>query len=215
MNVTIIQPPLVQLNTPYPSGAYLKAFFQGIKSGEFSISSSLQIDDIKWLDFSTALFKIFSSKGLSKLFSLSEKQAFKIASESDDETAFQLRRYLSTKDLWITWIDRIVEILCGGNSAREFSHEFVRSPYAPRGNRMENFLYNLSEQGREVSTDDAKILASLALADLADYITAVFDHDFRLISYAEHLGTSTASFEDVKKGLESPVLNSLYKEIIF
>ena len=188
MNVTIIQPPLVQLNTPYPSGAYLKSFFQKIKSGEISGDSSVKIENVQWLDFSTLLFhKIFSKEGLKKLFSLSEKQALKLAATSDEETAFQLRRYLSTKDLWINWIDRIVEILCGGNSAREFSHEFVRSPYAPRGNRMENFLYNLTEQGREVSTDEAKILASLALADMADYITAVFDHDFRLISYAEHL----------------------------
>ncbi|MCF0243106.1 MAG: radical SAM protein, partial [Treponema sp.] len=215
MNVTIIQPPLVQLNTPYPSGAYLKSFFQKIKSGEISGDSSVKIENVQWLDFSTLLFhKIFSQEGLKKLFSLSEKQALKLAATSDEETAFQLRRYLSTKDLWINWIDRIVEILCGGNSAREFSHEFVRSPYVPRGNRMENFLYNLTEQGREVSTDEAKILASLALADMADYITAVFDHDFRLISYAEHLGTSTASFDDVLNGLKAPVLNYFYKEII-
>ena len=28
INTIIIQPPLVQLNTPYPSGAYLLSFFK-------------------------------------------------------------------------------------------------------------------------------------------------------------------------------------------
>lgn len=237
MNVTIIQPPLVQLNTPYPSGAYLKSFFQmirnekidvittdsltkddkqpAVKENSLGLKNGISISDIRWLDLSTELFhKIFSRQGLLKLFELTENKALEMASSSDEETAFQLRRYISNKKLWINWIDRIVEILCGGNSAREFCHEFVRSPYAPRGNRMENFFGELSEQGRDITTDDAKILASLALADLADYITAVFDNDFRLISYAEHLGTSTASFNDVIKGLQSPVLNEFYKTVL-
>lgn len=207
MKVTIIQPPLVQLNTPYPSGAYLKSFFQKVTS-----------DKVQWLDLSTALFhKIFCRQGLTKLFELTENKALKMAEQADtenEETAFQLRRYISTQSLWINWIDQIVEILCGGNSAREFCHEFVRSPYSPRGNRMDNFFGELAEQGRDVTTDDAKILASLALADLADFITAVLDSDFRLISYAEHLGTSTASFDDVIKGLKSPVLNYFYKDVV-
>ncbi|MCQ2585436.1 MAG: radical SAM protein [Treponema sp.] len=215
MNVTIIQPPLVQLNTPYPSGAYLKSFFQMIRDGKVPGLSPDLIENVRWLDLSTALFhKIFCRQGLTKLFALTEKKALSMADSSDEETAFQLRRYVSCQALWINWIDRIVEILCGGNSAREFCHEFVRSPHAPRGNRMENFFGELSEQGRDITTDDAKILASLALADLADYITAVFDSDFRLISYAEHLGTSTASFDDVIKGLKSPVLNEFYKDVL-
>ncbi|MBS7260613.1 MAG: hypothetical protein KIG91_02995 [Treponema sp.] len=215
MNVTIIQPPLVQLNTPYPSGAYLKSFFQMIRDGKIEGLSQNLIGKVRWLDLSTALFhKIFCRQGLTKLFALTEKKALSMADSADEETSFQLRRYVSCQTLWINWIDRIVEILCGGNSAREFCHEFVRSPHAPRGNRMENFFGELSEQGRDITTDDAKILASLALADLADYITTVFDNNFRLISYAEHLGTSTASFDDVIKGLKSPVLNEFYKDVL-
>jgi len=215
MNVTIIQPPLVQLNTPYPSGAYLKAFFQMIKDGRIPDQNGKLIENVRWLDLSTALFhKIFCRQGLTKLFTLTESKALSMSASADEETAFQLRRYISTKSLWINWIDRIIEILCGGNSAREFCHEFVRSPHAPRGNRMENFFGELAEKGRDITTDDAKILASLALADLADYITAVFDNDFRLISYAEHLGTSTASFDNVIKGLKSPVLNDFYNEVL-
>ena len=30
--VIILQPPLVQLNGPYPSGAYLAAFFRGLSA---------------------------------------------------------------------------------------------------------------------------------------------------------------------------------------
>lgn len=215
MKITIIQPPLVQLNTPYPSGAYLKSFFNMLREGKVEGVSQNLIENVRWLDLSTALFhKIFCRQGLTKLFSLSEKKALSMAATSDEVTAYELTRYVSTQNLWINWIDRIVEILCGGNSAREFCHEFVRSPHSPKGHRMENFFGELAEQGRDITTDDAKILASLALADLADYITAVFDHDFRLISYAEHLGTSTASFNDVISGLKSPVLNEFYKDVL-
>lgn len=210
MNITIIQPPLVQLNTPYPSGAYLLSFFNSLKEDYDFIGKT------KWLDTSNLLFhKLFSSEGLKKLFVLSEKKALETAeafeNQGDDESAFQIRRYVSSQDSWILWIDRIVEIVCGGKSAREYVHEFVRSPHVPRGMRMENFLYNL---GREVTADDAQFLASFALADLADYITMVFDQNFRLISYAEKLGTSEVSFDNVIEGLEGPVLKEFYKLVL-
>lgn len=210
MKVTIIQPPLVQLNTPYPSGAYLLSFFNSIKKDYDFIGQT------RWIDMSNGLFhQIFSSKGLKTLFEMSEEKALKMASDyeskGDEETAFQIRRYLNLSEAWIFWIDRIVEIVCGGKSAREYCHEFVRSPHVPRGMRMENYLYNL---GRDVTCDDAQFLASFALADLADYITMVVDPNFRLISYAEKLGTSEVSFDNVIEGLKSPVLTVFFDKVL-
>ncbi len=72
MNVIVIQPPLVQLNSPYPSGAYLKSFFNG--SGHNAV----------WLDLSVRLVhSIFSKNGLKKLFELSKENAMKIASAAE------------------------------------------------------------------------------------------------------------------------------------
>ena len=206
MKVFTIIPPLVQLNAPYPSGAYLTSFFkqEGHKA--------------HWADLSIELFyEIFSREGLERLFSLSEKTALSMADKAekngDDNTAFNIRRYISTKQNWIEWIDFITAVLSGGG-AREKEHQFLYSPFAPRGQRMENFLEQLSEEGREPSVDDVRFLCSYALADLADYITAVFDKEFSLIRYAEALTVDERTFAEVEKGLDSPILEHFYKPVL-
>ena len=202
MKVLLIQPPLVQLNSPYPSGAYLSAFFK-----EMGCQTS-------WLDLSISLFyKIFSSKGLQKLFDLTSEKALQLADKAeragDAGTSFNLRRYVSSADLWINWIDSITGILRGAN--REKEHEFLFSPYAPRGSRMENFLGGL---GREPTVDDVRFLCSYALADLADYITAVFDENFSLVRYAESLTVDDSSFSDIEKKVDSPVMKEFYRDVL-
>jgi len=207
MNVVIITPPLVQLNTPYPSGAYLSAFFK--KCG----------CNAMWYDLNIDLFySIFSREGLTKLFELTEEKALKLASDSeksgDDFTAYNLRRYISTKESWIEWIDFILDALCDGKkgfSSREKEHQFLFSPFAPRGNRMDNYLASLE---CEPSVDNVRFLSSYALADLADYITAVFDSNFSLIRYAEALTVDEASFSEIEKRINSPVMELFFKPLL-
>ncbi len=202
MNVLILQPPLMQLNTAYPSGAYLSAFFKS------------QNCQTKWLDLNIKLFyEIFSKSGLEKLFSLASKNALNIAEKAekseDEATAFNLRRYVSEKNLWISWIDKITAILRG--QGFENAHRFCFGAHVPRGNRMENYLSNLEH---DLTTDDARALASLALADLADFITIAFDKNFSLVRYAESLTISESSFNEIEKGAESPVLKHFYVPLL-
>ena len=202
MKVLVITPPVIQLNSPYPSGAYLCSFFKN------------QNDECNWKDLNISLFyKIFSASGIETLFSLTEKKALEMAdfaeSQNDKNTAFNLRRYICTKQNWIEWIDFIVEILCG--KMREKEHEFLYSPFVPRGSRMENFLASLN---REPTVDDVRFLCSYALADLADYITAVFDKDFSLVRYAESLCVDERDFLQIQKQLESPVLKVFYEQVL-
>ena len=208
LNTIIIQPPLVQLNTPYPSGAYLLSFFKDLYSTH-KINGQ-----VKWYDLSTELFhKIFCKEGLSFIFNKTQSQALKLADkyeqQNNDNAAFQLRRYISQSEKWCNWIDIIIKILCNGN--REYTHEFVRSAHVPRGNRMEQYLSNLN---RDVTVEDSQILASLALADLADYITTVYDQNFALIRYAESLAVSTATFSQAEAQLNSPILTDFYKPLL-
>lgn len=202
MKVLLIQPPLVQLNSPYPSGAYLSAFFKEMGC------------QTRWLDLSISLFyKIFSSRGLRRLFDLTSERALQLADKAersgDEGTSFNLRRYVSSADLWCSWIDLITGILRG--QQREKEHQFLFSPYAPRGNRMENFLGGLS---REPTVDDVRFLCSYALADLADYITAVFDENFSLVRYAESLTVDESSFSDIEKKVDSPVMKEFYRDVL-
>ncbi|MCR4743399.1 MAG: radical SAM protein [Treponema sp.] len=203
MQVLIITPPLVQLNSPYPSGAYLSSYF---KSQGFQTL---------WQDLNIKLYySIFSRQGLTKLFELSQEKALQIAQKAekdgDQATAFNLRRYISTKESWIKWIDFINQFLCSGGQ-REKEHEFLYSPFAPRGNRMLSYLENLNH---EVSVDDVKILASLALADLSDYITVAFDKNFSLIRYAESLAVDERSFSQIQKELDSPIMENFYQPVL-
>ena len=139
MNVITITPPVVQFNTPYPSGAYLTSFFK---------SEGLEA---AWCDLNIHFFySVFSAAGLRKLFDLSEATALKLADkaerEGDEDTAFNLRRYINQKENWIEWIDFITASLCG-KGAREKAHQFLYSPFAPRGSRMENYLAGLERDG--------------------------------------------------------------------
>ena len=197
----------MQLNTPYPSGAYLGAFFKKLNL------------DVHWDDLNIDLYySIFSKAGLEKLFELSTEAALKMIKQSqksgDEASTFNLQRYISTKDSWIKWIDGINAILCSsynGISGRELCHSFIFNPHAPRGARMEQFLSNLN---REATIDDARFLASFALADLADYITACFDSNFSLVRYAESLTINETSFSQIEKAIDSPVLNSFYLPLL-
>lgn len=228
MKVVIIQPPIVQLNTPYPSGAYLQDFFKKLKSFsnldsqlspatfELAKKAGYQIDSVEWKDLSIELFhRIFSKEGISQLFHNTKDKALKMALEAENQgdeiTAYNLRRYVLTKDSWINWIDKIVALLVENKSGRETLHEFVRSAHVPRGSRMETYLANLN---REVSVDDGYLLASLALADLADYITTVYDNNFALIRYAESICASDLSKEEILKTTNSPVLKDYLSPLV-
>ena len=259
MKVVIIQPPIVQLNTPYPSGAYLQDFFKKLKSfsnldSQLSFQSDIksqsdicqasqnaqnpldleaakklspaafelakkagyQIDSVEWKDLSIELFhRIFSKEGITQLFHNTKNKALKMALEAENQgdeiTAYNLRRYVLTKDSWINWIDKIVALLVENKSGRETLHEFVRSAHVPRGSRMETYLANLN---REVSVDDGYLLASLALADLADYITTVYDNNFALIRYAESICASDLSKEEILKTTDSPVLKDYLSPLV-
>lgn len=202
MDVIILQPPLMQLNTAYPSGAYLSDFFK--KQG----------CSVKWIDLNIALFyEIFSRKGLEKLFKLAKDNALSLAEaadkKGDDSTAFNLRRYVSERNLWINWIERITAILRG--QGFECAHAFVFGAHVPRGNRMENYLSSLDHT---LTTDDARSLASLALADLADFISVAFDSNFSLVRYAESLTISESLFSEIEKGADSPVIKNFYEPVL-
>lgn len=211
MNVILITPPVVQVNAPYPSGAYLNAFFKSQNCNSI------------WYDLNIKLFySIFSSAGLTRLFQLSSANALRLAEKAekqgDEATAFNLRRYVSTSQNWIDWIDWITAILCDGQSTckkgfstREKQHQFLYSPFAPRGNRMLNHLGTLKS---EPTVDDVRMLCSLALADLSDYITIAFDRNYSLIRYAESLAVDERDFSQIQAQLNSPVMENFYRPVL-
>ncbi len=212
IDTVIIQPPIVQLNTPYPSGAYLKSFFSQLYD-----EKKLE-GNVTWVELNTKLFhKIFSPEGLNKIFTQSKDRVLELCdfflADGDENSAYQLKRFMCSSHKWIQWIDTIKAIVCPSKdiSGKEFTHEFIRSAHVPRGMRMENYMENLD---REVGAEDAQILATLAFADLSDYITLCYDKNFSLIQYAEYVTGNSRSFSEIENELDSPVLKNFLEEIL-
>lgn len=206
MNAVIIQPPFVQLNAPYPSGAYLKSFFNS--RGHSAV----------WHDLGIQLVhELFSAEGLSRLFSMTKETALELACragrQGDMNTCRNVRTYILQSELWCSWIDFIMALLCGKEKpgTRELCHRFVFSAHSPRGNRMNRYIEQLDHA---LSADDARNLASLALEDIADYITFVFDREFSLVRYAERITAGEADFSRIEKSARSPVLETFYSKVL-
>jgi hypothetical protein len=186
--VLLIQPPFVQLNAPYPAPYYLASFLASRGVG------------CCVADHSIGLFRsIFSRPGLERLFAdarqpvldrLAAPQPPKKGGIDEGAIRYNLARFLSQERLWIAVIDRLVAFL--GGEDREFGHLLAAANGAlPDGPRYEAFLETVD--GNPAS-DDAATVASLLLADLADFVTVALDPTFALVRYAENLAASVRRF---------------------
>ncbi|MGL4986434.1 MAG: radical SAM protein [Treponemataceae bacterium] len=197
MDVIILQSPFSQLNSPYPASAYLFSFFNQLKKNK-----DMNIDSVQAFDVNNDIFHaIFSAQGLNTIFNEVEKNEKTLLASLEEESLFNVVRFLSFKDRWTRWIEPIKAILC--TNQKEHTHEFIHSAHVPRGFRMEQYLHNLH---RKPSVEDSAILASLAIADLSDFIRIAFDESFSLVHYASSLAESQNDFSIIEKCLDSPIL---------
>ncbi len=189
MRVMLIQPPFVQLNAPYPAVHFLEAFLRGtgIEASSF--------------DHSIALYRaIFSRDGLARIFQ--DAGRARILSEPPDaESRRQLARYMSYRDLYIEWIDSIVDFLSGGDSG--FAHRLAQAAEFPRGQRAQAFL---EASGGRIGPDDARALATRILEDLGDFISFTLDPEFATVRYGERLARSVKDFHAIEDALPGAYL---------
>jgi len=189
-NVVLVQPPFVQLNSPYPAPYYLKSF---LEQRGFHVTV---------LDHSIGLFeRIFSRVGLERIFA---DVALLPAHKKETE------RFLSERDMWCASIDRLVAFL------RQRDHEWrhylaLANGCLPGGRRTEAFI---AERGGEVSANEAGILATKLLADLADFITFALDENFSLIRYRAAADASFRSFSAVQKTLDGYIMKNFYRPLL-
>jgi radical SAM superfamily enzyme YgiQ (UPF0313 family) len=196
--ILLIQPPFVQLNAPYPSLYYLRSFLE-------QRGYTVQVDD-----HSIALFhRIFSRPGLKRLFAdasegLSSGPALPPQAESI------AHRYLSEQDLWLAHIERLVAFLQGKD--KEYAHFLALcNNTLPLGPRAEALL---AAHDYAILPDQAAILASTMLADLADFITVLLDPTFSLVKYADSLAASIRDFSPVASALDGYILKTFYDPLL-
>ncbi|MEI7509548.1 MAG: B12-binding domain-containing radical SAM protein [Flavobacterium sp.] len=174
-NILLITPPFTQLNTPYPATAYIKGFLNTKKISAFQMDLGIEV-----------ILELFSKKGLQNVFST--------VSQSD-LPSLNSQRIFALKQDYIKTIDAIISFLQGKNPslARQIcSGNFL--PEASRFNQLEDMEWAFGTMGLQ---DKAKHLATLYLEDLSDFIVECIDENFGFSRYAERLGRSANSFDEL------------------
>lgn len=182
--VFLITPPFTQLNTPYPATAYLKGFFN--IRGISSIQADLGIE---------VTLAVFSKEGLSKLFAEIDRRG---AGHTPNVT-----RIISQKEDYIRTIDDVVLFLQGKRST--LAHLICGRNFLPEASRFAQAGDLKWAFGTMGTQDKAKYLATMYLEDLSDLIKETVDEHFGFSRYAESLGRSANSFDDLYTALHAPL----------
>lgn len=174
-DLLLITPPFTQLNTPYPATAYIKGFLNTKQISSFQMDLGIEV-----------ILDLFSSDGLEKIFNV-ETEHQNISENS--------RRILALRKDYIRTVDQVILFLQNQNPtlARQIcTMNFL--PEASRFNQLDDMEFAFGNMGMQ---DMAKHLTTLYLEDLSDYIVENIDADFGFSRYAERLGKSANSFDEL------------------
>ncbi|MCW3167363.1 radical SAM protein [Chryseobacterium sp. 09-1422] len=180
-DLLLITPPFTQLNTPYPATAYIKGFLNTKNISSYQIDLGIEV-----------ILELFSKEGIQKIFAKS------IDLKNTSENS---QRIFALRDEYIKTIDQVILFLQNRNPtlARQIcSMNFL--PEASRFNQLDDMEFAFGNMGLQ---DKAKHLATLYLEDLSDYIVEHVDSDFGFSRYAERLGKSANSFDELYAKLNS------------
>lgn len=181
--VLFITPPLTQLNTPYPATAYLKGYLNTLKVDSNQVDLGIEM-----------ILVLFSTKGLEQVF---EIVAERLAELSDNSARiYRLRRkYLQT-------IAPVIAFLQDKNPT--LAYTISEGDYLPEASRFEQLEDLEWAFGTLGIRDKARYYATLYLEDLGDLIKEVVDPHFGFSRYAEQLGMSASTFDEMDAALQEP-----------
>jgi len=194
LRVLSIIPPMTQLNTPYPSTAYLTGFLRsrGIAATQEDLALAL-------------VLTLFSPTGLTAL--RGEIAALPAAQRTPNVEAFeaQFDRYAAT-------IAPTIAFLQGRDPT--LAHRINSRAFLPEGARFESLdVYVADDEGGDPlawafgalgAQDRARHLATLYLNDLADVLRDAVDPRFEFVRYAESLAQSQPTFDPLADALAAP-----------
>lgn len=186
MNTTIafITPPFTQLNTPYPATAYIKGFLNTLDIDSYQADLGIEV-----------ILRLFSKQGLVDLFDY--------VHEHIEEVSPNIHRILALEEDYISTIDAVIAFLQGKNAT--LAHAIVQEDYLPRASRFEQLEELEWAFGSMGIQDKAKHLSTLYLEDLSDLIVETVDTNFGFSRYAERLGRSAHSFDELYNALQQPL----------
>jgi len=185
MRVLLIMPPMTQINAPYPATAFLTGFLRG--KGIDCRQADLAIE---------LVLRLFSRIGLERVYTSLHHDVHSPAVDWFREHADQYART----------VEPVIRFLQGRDPSlalRITSRNFL--PEGPRFNALDvmddSIIWAFGTLGLQ---DQAKYLATLYLADLADVVRDGIDPHFELSRYAEKLAMSATSFNSLHEALLCP-----------
>ena len=193
--VFFITPPFTQLNTPYPATAYLKGFLNTRNISSFQADLGLEV-----------ILQLFSAKGLQQLFAQIENLGKKLNENG--------QRMLRLKQSYIRTIDPVISFLHDKNPT--LAHVIAEQNYLPEASRFQQVSDLEWAFGSMGVRDKARHLATLYLEDISDLIIDAVDPHFGFSRYAERLGRSASSFQELHEALNTPLtyIDELLVEVL-
>ena len=191
--VLALIPPMTQLNTPYPSTAYLTGFLRsrGVQATQADLALAL-------------ILKLLSREGLLAVRDCIAALPVTARSERVARFALHFDDYLAT-------IAPVINFLQGRDST--LAHRIASRgllPEGPRFSALDVFVGDAGEDplawafGALGTQDRARHIATLYLNDIADVLKDAVDPRFEFVRYAESLALSQPTFEPLAQALAAP-----------
>lgn len=184
----LITPPFTQLNTPYPATAYIKGFLNTLEVPSEQADLGIEV-----------ILKLFSKEGLSHL-APTRAQANWQSKEGTSNLSDNAKRIVALWDEYLKTIDPVIAFLQGKNPT--LALQICQEDYLPEASRfaqLEELDWAFGTMGTQ---DRAKHLATLYLEDISDFIVECVDENFGFSRYAERLGRSANSFDELYEALQ-------------
>lgn len=181
--ILLITPPFTQLNTPYPATAYLKGFLN--TKGIPAVQADMGIE---------VTLALFSKEGLQRLFA---------QIDTTGEYSDNAKRIIALQNDYILTIDAVIAFLQGHNPT--LAHLVCKRNLLPEAGRfaqLDDLTHGFGTMGTQ---DKAKHLCTMYLEDLSDLIQECVDPHFGFSRYAERLGRSANSFDELYNALQAPL----------
>ena len=181
--VLLIIPPLTQLNTPYPSTAYLSGFLKPRGYEVFQADVGIEM-----------VLALFCRSGLARVFGRLDRMPEDLPGEA--------RQMLALRRAYLDSIDAVIGFLQGRGPA--LAPRICQGGFLPQGPRFSAAAVRPRTPGAFDVMDRARHLATLYLEDVADLVHETVAPQFAINRYAEHVGTSATSFDGLARALAEP-----------
>ena len=193
VRVLSVIPPMTQLNTPYPSTAYLTGFLRS--RGVDAVQEDLAL---------ALVLKLFSRDGLSSIRECIEALPLRRRTP-------RVRALFDGFDHYLATITPTIAFLQGRDPT--IAHRICTRNFLPEGPRFEPLEVYVDDDGADPLAwafgalgmqDRARHLATLYLNDIADVLRDAVDPRFEFVRYAESLAQSQPTFEPLAQALAAP-----------